>query len=132
MSRLQMMVNGKPVDLELPESRFLSEVLREDLGLTGTKIGCNEAECGICTVLVDSTPVVSCTYPAFKAQGANVETIEGLSTDDKLHPLQQAFLDHGAVQCGICTSGMIMTSKALLDEKQAAGEYLTKTTLKMH
>ena len=122
MSRLQMMVNGKPVDLELPESRFLSEVLREDLGLTGTKIGCNEAECGICTVLVDSTPVVSCTYPAFKAQGANVETIEGLSTDDKLHPLQQAFLDHGAVQCGICTSGMIMTSKALLDEKQAAGE----------
>ena len=122
MSRLQMMVNGKPVDLELPESRFLSEVLREDLGLTGTKIGCNEAECGICTVLVNGTPVVSCTYPAFKAQDANIETIEGLSTDNQLHPLQQAFLDHGAVQCGICTSGMIMTSKALLDEKQAAGE----------
>ena len=122
MSRLQMVVNGKPVDLDVPESRFLSEVLREDLGLTGTKIGCNEAECGICTVLVNGTPVVSCTYPAFKALGANVETIEGLSTDDKLHPLQQAFLDHGAVQCGICTSGMIMTSKALLDEKQAAGE----------
>ena len=122
MSRLQMMVNGKPVDLEVPESRFLSEVLREDLGLTGTKIGCNEAECGICTVLVNGAPVVSCTYPAFKVQGANVETIEGLSTDERLHPLQQAFLDHGAVQCGICTSGMIMTAKALLDEKQAAGE----------
>jgi xanthine dehydrogenase molybdenum-binding subunit len=122
MSRLQMMVNGNPVDLDVPESRFLSEVLREDLGLTGTKIGCNEAECGICTVLVNGTPVVSCTYPAFKAQGTDVETIEGLSTDDQLHPLQQAFLDHGAVQCGICTSGMIMTSKALLDEKQAKGE----------
>ena len=121
MSRLQMKVNGRAVDLDVPESRFLSEVLREDLGLTGTKIGCNEAECGICTVLVNGTPVVSCTYPAFKASGANIETIEGLSTDGHLHPLQQAFLDHGAVQCGICTPGMIMTSKALLDEKQAAG-----------
>jgi xanthine dehydrogenase molybdenum-binding subunit len=80
MSRLQMIVNGRPVDLDVPESRFLSEVLREDLGLTGTKIGCNEAECGICTVLVNGTPVVSCTYPAFKAQGDNVETIEGLSS----------------------------------------------------
>ena len=122
MSRLQMVVNDRAVDLDVPESRFLSEVLREDLGLTGTKIGCNEAECGICTVLVNGTPVVSCTYPAFKASGARVETIEGLSTDDGLHPLQQAFLDHGAVQCGICTPGLIMTSKALLDEKQAAGE----------
>ena len=122
MSRLQMQVNGRAVDLDVPESRFLSEVLREDLGLTGTKIGCNEAECGICTVLVDGTPVVSCSYPAFKASGARVETIEGLSSNQSLHPLQQAFLDHGAVQCGICTPGMIMTSKALLDEKQAAGE----------
>ncbi len=122
MSRLQMKVNGRAVDLDVPESRLLSEVLREDLGLTGTKIGCNEAECGICTVLVNGTPVVSCNYPAFKAQDADVETIEGLSTDERLHPLQQAFLDHGAVQCGICTSGLIMTSKALLDEKQAAGE----------
>jgi len=122
MSRLQMMVNGKPVDLELPESRFLSEVLREDLGLTGTKIGCNEAECGICTVLVNGTPVVSCTYPAFKAQGANVETIEGLSADDKLHPLQQAFLDHGAVQCGYCTPGMILTAKELLSRERDPGE----------
>jgi len=122
MSRLRMHVNGNEVDLEVPESRFLSEVLREDLRLTGTKIGCNEAECGICTVLVDGTPVVSCTYPAFKASGTHVETIEGLSTENVLHPLQQAFLDHGAVQCGICTSGLIMTSKALLDDKKAVGE----------
>jgi len=131
MSRLQMNVNGTAVALDVPESRFLSEVLREDLGLTGTKIGCNEAECGICTVLVDGTPVVSCTYPAFKARDADVETIEGLSTDERLHPLQQAFLDHGAVQCGICTSGLIMTSKALLDEKQAAGEALNDADIKI-
>jgi len=131
MSRLQMKVNGSVVDLDVPESRFLSEVLREDLGLTGTKIGCNEAECGICTVLVNGTPVVSCTFPAFKASGAEVETIEGLSTDEHLHPLQQAFLDHGAVQCGICTSGVIMTSKALLDEKQAAGEIPNEADIKV-
>jgi CO/xanthine dehydrogenase Mo-binding subunit/aerobic-type carbon monoxide dehydrogenase small subunit (CoxS/CutS family) len=131
MSRLQMKVNGTAVDRNVPESRFLSEVLREDLGLTGTKIGCNEAECGICTVLVDGTPVVSCTYPAFKASGANVETIEGLSTDAQLHPLQQAFLDHGAVQCGICTSGVIMTSKALLDEKRSTGEVPDEADIKV-
>ncbi|MDH3819779.1 MAG: 2Fe-2S iron-sulfur cluster-binding protein, partial [Gammaproteobacteria bacterium] len=103
MSRLQMTVNGAPVDIDVPESRYLSEVLREDLRLTGTKIGCAEAECGICTVLVNSTPVVSCVYPAFKAQAAAVETIEGIAQEGELHPLQQAFLDHGAVQCGICT-----------------------------
>lgn len=131
MSRLQMKVNGTAVDLDVPESRFLSEVLREDLGLTGTKIGCNEAECGICTVLVNATPVLSCTYPAFKASGANVETIEGLSTGGQLHPLQQAFLDHGAVQCGICTPGVIMTAKALLDGKKAAGEVPDETDIKI-
>ena len=75
MSRLRMTVNGAAVDVDVPESRYLSEVLREDLRLTGTKIGCNEAECGICTVLVNGIPVVSCVYPAFKAQGATVETI---------------------------------------------------------
>jgi xanthine dehydrogenase molybdenum-binding subunit len=126
MSTLRMTVNGKAVELDVPESRFLADVLRRDLQLTGTKIGCNEAECGICSVLVDGTPVVSCVYPAFKAQGASIETIENLSQDGALHPLQQAFLDHGAVQCGICTPGLIMTSKALIDEKQAAGEAVTE------
>jgi xanthine dehydrogenase molybdenum-binding subunit len=130
MSLLRMKVNGKPVQVEVPESRFLSEVIRQDLGLTGTKIGCNEAECGICTVLVNGTPVVSCSFPAMKAQGCDVETIEGLSPGDELHPLQQAFLDHGAVQCGICTPGMIMTSKALLDEKRAAGEAVSERDIK--
>ena len=130
MPSLHLTVNGVAHELDVPASRYLAEVLRYDLKLTGTKIGCNEAECGICTVLVNGTPVVSCTYPAFKALGAHVETIEGLSTDDRLHPLQQAFLDHGAVQCGFCTPGLIMTSKALLDEKQAAGEVLGESDIK--
>ena len=130
MSRLQMTVNGTPVDIDVDESRYLSDVLREDLQLTGTKIGCAEAECGICTVLVDATPVVSCVYPAFKAQGRNVETIEGLEHDGRLHALQQAFLDHGAVQCGICTPGLIMTAKGLLDRKAAAGEDVTEPDIR--
>jgi xanthine dehydrogenase molybdenum-binding subunit len=126
MSALRMTLNGQVVEIDVPESRYLSEVLRNDLGLTGTKIGCNEAECGICTVLVNARPVVSCVYPAFKAQGARVETIESLSQDGNFHPLQQAFLEHGAVQCGFCTPGVIMTAKALLDEKNLAGEPLTE------
>ncbi len=131
MRKLHMTLNGSPVEIEVDESRYLSEVLRGELGLHGTKIGCNEAECGICTVLVNGTPVSSCVYPAFKAQGAAVETIENLSADGSLHPLQQAFLDQGAVQCGICTPGMIMTAKALIDEKGAAlTEEDIKTALK--
>jgi xanthine dehydrogenase molybdenum-binding subunit len=130
MSRLQMTVNGTPVDIDVDESRYLSDVLREDLQLTGTKIGCAEAECGICTVLVDATPVVSCVYPAFKAQGRTIETIEGLEQDGRLHALQQAFLDHGAVQCGICTPGLIMTAKGLLDRKAAAGEDVTEADIR--
>ena len=130
MSRLQLTVNGTPVDIEVPESRYLSEVLREDLRLTGTKVGCAEAECGICSVLVNGTPVVSCVFPAFKANGTTVETIEGLGKDGKLHALQQAFLDHGAVQCGICTPGLIMTAKGLLDRKAAAREPVTEADIR--
>ena len=130
MSRLKMTVNGRPVELDVPQSRYLSTVLREDLRLTGTKIGCNEAECGICTVLVNGIPVNSCIYPAFKAQGARVETIESLARDGTLHPLQQAFLDHGAVQCGICTPGLIMTSKALLDRKSEENGPLSEDEIK--
>ncbi len=131
MRKLRMTLNGATVELDVDESRYLSEVLRGELGLKGTKIGCNEAECGICTVLVNGTPVSSCVYPAFKAEGAIVETIENLSAHGNLHPLQQAFLDEGAVQCGICTPGMIMTAKALIDEKGAAvTEDDIKTALK--
>ena len=131
MSRLQMTVNGGPVDIDVPESRYLSEVLREDLRLTGTKVGCAEAECGICTVLVNGTAIVSCVFPAFKAQGATVETIEGLPENGELHALQQAFLDHGAVQCGICTPGLIMTAKGLLDRKSAAGETVSADDIRI-
>ncbi|MEJ2128280.1 MAG: molybdopterin-dependent oxidoreductase [Woeseiaceae bacterium] len=120
MKTLRMTLNGNAVELEVNEARYLSEVLRGELGLKGTKIGCNEAECGICTVLVNGTPVSSCVFPAFKAHGAVVETIENLSADGNLHPLQQAFLEQGAVQCGICTPGMIMTAKALIDDKGAS------------
>ncbi len=113
---IQITVNGQFHRMELPETRTLADFLRDDLKLTGTKIGCSEAECGICTVLVDGTPVNSCIYPVFKANGKNILTIEGLAQDGQLHPIQNAFLDHGAVQCGFCTPGLIMTAKALLDE----------------
>ncbi len=131
MANLKLIVNGEAKELDVPESRFLAEVLRYDLGLTGTKIGCNEAECGICTVLVNGTPVDSCIYPAFKAQGAAIETIEGLSKNGQLHPLQQAFVEHGAVQCGFCTPGLIMTAKALIDQKAAAHEPVTEHDIKV-
>ncbi|MDJ0656449.1 MAG: molybdopterin-dependent oxidoreductase [Xanthomonadales bacterium] len=131
MSLLKLTVNSRAVEIDVPQSRYLAEVLREDLGLTGTKIGCGEAECGICTVLVDGTPVLSCVYPAFKAQGARVETIEGLSPDGELHPLQQAFLDHGAVQCGICTPGLIMTSKGLIDGCRSDGKAVTADDIRV-
>src|SRR5687767_16039403 len=98
MSRLKLIVNGIEHDLDVPMSRTLAQVLRYDLGLTGTKIGCEEAECGICTVHVDGTPVDSCIFPAFKAQGAVVRTVEALAQGEQLRPIQYAFVDHGAVQ----------------------------------
>lgn len=121
MPILTLTVNGTPHTLDVPHSRTLAQVLRYDLGLTGTKIGCNEAECGACTVHVNGQSVDSCLYPAFKAQGATVLTIEGLAPRDaaeldQLHPLQQAFVVHGATQCGFCTPGLILQAKTLLDE----------------
>ncbi len=114
MTVLQMTVNGRPVTLNVPDERSLSEVLRVDLGLTGTKVGCGEGVCGSCTVLVNGRPVRSCITPARKVQGAEVLTIEGLARDGKLTPLQEAFIAHGALQCGFCTPGMIMAATALL------------------
>ena len=116
MSELQITVNGRDYHRDIDESRTLAHFLRYDLGLTGTKIGCEEAECGICTVLVDGVPVDSCVYPAFKAAGSSVTTIEGLAEGETLHPLQKQFVRHGAVQCGFCTPGLIMTAHALLEE----------------
>ncbi len=112
---LQMNLNGKDVSMEIEACALLLDVIREQLGLTGTKVGCEEGECGACTVLVDGVPVDSCMFPARKASGRSVVTIEGLAQGDELHPLQQAFLDHGAVQCGYCTPGVLLTAAALLE-----------------
>jgi len=111
-----MTLNGESVTVEVEPSDLLVDVLRDKLGLTGTKIGCNEGECGACTVIVDGRAVLACLLPAMKAHGQEVVTVEGLSHDDELHPLQQAFVEKGAVQCGYCTPGLLMSAKALLDE----------------
>jgi len=112
-----MRVNGKQVSVDVEPGDLLAHVLRDKLGLIGTKISCGEGECGACTVLVDGLTVTSCIYPALKAQGREVATIEGLAEDGKLHPIQQAFIDATAPQCGYCIPGMIMSATALLDDK---------------
>jgi CO/xanthine dehydrogenase Mo-binding subunit/aerobic-type carbon monoxide dehydrogenase small subunit (CoxS/CutS family) len=132
---IKLLVNGKQVDVEPLPGETLADLLRQRLELTGTKIGCEEAECGACTVLVDGDPVVSCTYPAARADGREVITIEGLAgltpdefpiditvkeLGEKLHPLQEAFIKHGAIQCGFCTPGQIMTAYALLQKNPDA------------
>ncbi len=121
MHSLTMTLNGESVTVEVEPFELLVDVLRDKLGLTGTKIGCSEGECGACTVIMDGQAVLSCLLPAMKAHGREVVTIEGLSQDDELHPLQQAFVEKGAVQCGYCTPGMIMSAKALLDENPQPG-----------
>jgi aerobic-type carbon monoxide dehydrogenase small subunit (CoxS/CutS family) len=112
---LTMTVNGRAVSVEVEADELLVDVLRDRLGLTGTKIGCNEGECGACTVILDGQAALSCLIPALRAQGRSLTTIEGLSDGATLHPIQQAFVDHGAIQCGYCTPGFVMSAKALLD-----------------
>ncbi len=107
-------LNDKPVRLEVDGNRKLLWVLRTELGLTGTKFGCGEGHCGSCTVLVDKKAVRSCLWAVKDVAGKEVTTIEGLAKDGKLHPLQQAFMEHDAMQCGFCTSGMILTAYGLL------------------
>jgi len=109
-------VNGVNYQLEVEPWRTLVEVLRETLGLTGTKKSCNEGECGACTVMMEGRPVASCLVLAMDAQGKEIVTIEGLSEGERLHPIQEAFLKHGAIQCGYCTPGMVISAKALLDQ----------------
>jgi xanthine dehydrogenase molybdenum-binding subunit len=138
--RLHLWVNGQEVDLPIVPGEMLSDLLRYRLGLTGTKIGCNEMECGACTVLVDGEPVLSCSYPAARVQGKHVLTIEGLAktvelgqktpTEEALHPLQEAFIQYGALQCGFCTPGQIMTSYALLLRNPEPSDEDIKTALK--
>lgn len=119
---LQMIVNGEEVELQVEPSATLANVLREQLALTGTKIGCEEGECGACTVLVDNQAVNSCIYPAMKAAGRHILTVEGLAHNEQLHPLQRAFLERGAVQCGYCTPGLLLTAVALLGQNPNPSE----------
>ena len=115
---IQLTVNGVSHDLLVDPNRTLTQVIREDLGLTGTKQGCEVGDCGACTVILDDKPVNSCLLLAVQANGHTITTIEGLADPQGLHPLQSAFVTEGAIQCGFCTSGMILSAKALLDQDQ--------------
>ncbi len=115
MESLTMRLNGEEVTIQVRPDALLVDVLRDELELTGTKEACGEGECGACTVLLDGEPVTSCLVPALKAQGRHVVTVEGLASGGELDPLQKAFIEYGAVQCGYCTPGMLMSARALLD-----------------
>lgn len=122
-------INDRRFKITVPVHRTLLEMIREDVGLTGTKEGCDEGECGACTVLVDGQAVHSCCTLAVSVNGRKVITVEGLQQDDQLDPLQQAFVDAGAVQCGFCTPGMLLSAKALLDENAAPSEADIRTAI---
>jgi aerobic carbon-monoxide dehydrogenase small subunit len=117
-----VIVNGQTHVLGMEPNKTLLEFLRDDLGLSGAREGCDTGGCGACTVLVDGRPVYSCLMLALDCRGKDVLTIEGLAPDGALHPIQQAFVDHGAIQCGYCTPAMVLTAKALLDENPAPTE----------
>ena len=112
---IKLKINGEYYELEVEPKKLLIDVIRDNLGLTGTKKACDLGNCGSCTVLIDGEPVLSCLTLAIEAQGKDILTVEGLARNGQLHPLQQAFVDHGAIQCGFCTPGMLLSAKALLD-----------------
>ena len=122
-------LNGATTEVLVAPNQTLVGMLREDLGLTGTKYGCGEGDCGACTVLLDDQPVNSCLVLAAQVDGRKVTTIEGLADGDKLHPLQNAFIEKGAIQCGFCTPGMILSAKALLDNNPDPTELDIRTAI---
>ena len=122
-------INNRPCALTVPAHRTLLELLRDQLGLTGTKCGCEIGECGACTVLLDGQPVNSCLVLAPQIDGREVLTVEGLAQNGKLHPLQESFLDHDAVHCGFCTPGMLLSAKALLDWNPRPTENQIRTAI---
>ena len=122
MEKICLCINGEEIAVESDPSWTLLYLLREELNLTGTKSGCNTGDCGACKVIIDGEAVNSCLVPARNAQGKSIETVEGLAKNGELHPLQKAFIDCGAVQCGYCTPGMLMCAKALLDNNDSPTE----------
>lgn len=126
---LALMVNGEAVEMAVESSDMLLDVLRNELGLTGAKEACGRGQCGSCTVIIDGGAVTSCLVPAMEAEGKEVLTIEGLSHVGKLHPLQEAFVECGAIQCGFCTPGMVLSAKALLDENPNPTEQEVRTAI---
>jgi len=116
LMEIKFILNGKSIEVEVPPHWTLLRLLREELGLTGTKEGCGIGECGACTVLLDGAPVNACLLLAPKVEGREVETIEGLGNRESLHPLQKSFVDRGAIQCGFCTPGVLMSAKALWEK----------------
>jgi carbon-monoxide dehydrogenase small subunit len=129
-SVISIVVNGIAHTIDVKNNWTLLKVLRDQLGLTGTKCGCDEGQCGACTVLVNGKPVLSCLTLAVAANEQEITTIEGLAIGGNLHPLQEAFIEHHALQCGFCTPGMIMSAKALLDENPHPSEKEIKSSLR--
>ncbi|PKN65714.1 MAG: ferredoxin [Deltaproteobacteria bacterium HGW-Deltaproteobacteria-15] len=112
--KIRFTLNGKETETDAPPDRRVIDLLREDLGLTGAKEGCGSGECGACTILVDGETRLSCLMLSVQLEGRSIQTVEGIAQGDELHPVQQSFVEHGAVQCGYCTSGMVLTSLDLL------------------
>jgi carbon-monoxide dehydrogenase small subunit len=126
---INLKINGEPYEVSVKPNMTLLDFLRDEIGLTGTKKGCDTGQCGACTVLLDGKPINSCLVLAADANGKEVLTVEGLGRNGKLHPLQETFIQEGAVQCGYCTSGMLLSAKALLDENPAPGEEEVKKAI---
>lgn len=129
LHQITLIINGSSLELAVESGETLLEVLRYRLGLTGTKRGCDMGTCGACTVIIDRKPILSCLTLAVDCHGKNITTIEGLAREGHLHPLQDAFIKHGAIQCGFCTPGMILSAKALLDENSKPSEEEIKESI---
>jgi carbon-monoxide dehydrogenase small subunit len=126
---INLIVNGKRYELAVMPNMTLADMLRKELGLTGTKKGCDAGDCGSCTVILDGKPVNSCLVLAVQASGREVLTIEGMGTEEGLHPIQKAFVENGAIQCGFCSPGMILSAKALLDRNPKPTELEVRTAI---